>query len=137
MSEVSRFDQGDRVRVDTCDEHHGRHGEIVGTTADSSTLTIAFDDETVHEFDPEHLRPAPTVEIDLTEREYDTMTNIWGTDVPRDVREIETELLWEIKQRVSKAVVACYDDDDMEALGILLSIEVTVSQVLGERQVRE
>lgn len=132
---MSQFEQGDRVRIDTCDGHHGQHGEIAGTNTDSSTFSVTLDDGTVHEFDHGHLRPVPTVEMALTGREHDTMTNIWGGDVPEDVQEIETEMLWEIKQRVSKAVVACYEDDDMDALGILLSLEVKVSQVLGERQV--
>lgn len=131
---MDRFEQGDRVRVDTCGEHHGRHGEVAGTVG--SSLAVALDDGTVHEFEPGSLRPVPTVETILTEREYDTVTNIWGDGVPEDVREMETEMLWEIREQVAEAVTACYEDDDTDALGILLSLEVKVTQVLGERQIR-
>lgn len=132
---MTQFEQGDRVRIDTCEEHHGRHGEVAGTANGSSKLAVALDDGTVHEFDPEYLRPVPTVEMSFTEREYDTLTNIWDEGVREDPREMDTATLWDINQQVGEAVVASYEDDDMDALGILLSLEVKVSQVLGERQV--
>ena len=134
MAETTRVEQGDRVRIDTRGAHHGRHGEVTGTAGGSSGLAVTLDDGPVHEFDAEHLRPVPNVSTTLTEREHDTVTNIWGADAPEDVREMETETLWEMEQRVAQAVAACYEDDDMDALGILLSLDVKLTQVLGERQ---
>lgn len=131
---VTRFERGDRIRVDNRGEYHGRHGEIAGTAGGSSKLAVALDNGAVHEFDPEHLRPVPTVEMTFTEREYDTLTNIWDEGVREIPREMDTETLWDIKQQVGEAVVESYADDDMDALGILLSVEVKITQVLGERQ---
>lgn len=132
---MKTYERGERVRVDNCGEYHGRHGEVAGTAGGSSGITVALDDGAVYEFDPEHLRPVPNVSTTLTNREHDTVTNIWAEDVPEDVREMETEMLWEMEQQVAQAVAACYEDDDMEALGILLSLDVKLTQELGERQV--
>lgn len=50
---------------------------------------------------------------------------------------METETLWEMYRRITQGVSACYEDDDMEALGILLSLEVKLTRVLGERGVAD
>ena len=131
---MAQFERGDRVRIDTCGTYHGRHGEVTETASESSELTITLDDEDVHEFDVPDLRPVPNVSMTLTEREYDTVTNIWGEDVSDNVRDMETETLWEMEKRVAQGVAACYGDDDMDALGVLLSLEVKLTQTLGERQ---
>ena len=47
---------------------------------------------------------------------------------------METDQLWTMRKRLTEGVVACYEDDNMDALGILLSLELKVTQVLGERQ---
>jgi len=47
---------------------------------------------------------------------------------------METEQLWTMRERLTEEVVACYEDNDMDALGILLSLALKMTQVLGERQ---
>lgn len=60
---------------------------------------------------------------ELTEREHEVATNVWGQDTPTNLREIDTEQLVAMHDRVSKAVQASYDDNDIESLGILLPLE--------------
>jgi hypothetical protein len=73
--------------------------------------------------------------MELTEREQTVVENVWGEDVPTDLREIETEQLVAMHERVSKAVQACYAevDIDRDSLGILLPLEAKIVQVLHER----
>ena len=61
--------------------------------------------------------------MELTDREYEVVTNVYGDDTPRDLREIDTEQLVAMHDRVSKAVQASYDDNDVDSLGILLPLE--------------
>jgi len=70
---------------------------------------------------------------ELTEREHDVATNVWGQETPTNLREIDTEQLVAMHERVSKAVQASYDDSDVESLGILLPLERKVVNVLYER----
>jgi len=71
--------------------------------------------------------------MELTEREYRTVTNIWGDDTPEDLREIDTEQLVAMHERVTDAVQLSYEDDDVESLGILLPLEGKIVQVLHSR----
>lgn len=71
--------------------------------------------------------------MELTEREYRTVTNIWGDDTPDDLREIDTEQLVAMHDRVTDAVQLSYEDDDVESLGILLPLEGKITQVLHGR----
>lgn len=71
--------------------------------------------------------------MELTEREHHVVTNIWGAETPMNLRELETEELVAMHDRVSKAVQASFDDDDVDSLGILLPLEEKVVRVLHER----
>ena len=71
--------------------------------------------------------------MELTNREKTVVENVWGEDVPTDLREIKTEQLVAIHDRVSKAVQASYADDDVDSLGILLPLEAKVVRVLHQR----
>jgi hypothetical protein len=71
--------------------------------------------------------------MELTEREYRTVTNIWGDNTPDDLREIDTEQLWAMHERVTDAVQLSYEDDDRESLGILLPLEGKIVQTLHSR----
>lgn len=71
--------------------------------------------------------------MELTKREHDVVTNIWGDETPTDLRQIDTEQLITMHDRVSKAIQASYKDDDVESLGILLPLEEKIVQVLHER----
>jgi len=71
--------------------------------------------------------------MELTDREHEVVTNIWGDNTPDDLREIETEQLVAMHQRVSQAVQASYDDNDVDSLGILLPLEGKTIQVLHDR----
>ena len=123
---------GDRVRIDTCDGHHGRHGEV--TDVGDDRLSVSIDEGDTETFYPSDLCPMPNVPMELAEREHDVVTNLWGRTVSSDLRKETDERLWDIKRKVSKTVDQCYEDDDMGSLGILLGIELKVSQVLSERR---
>ena len=69
----------------------------------------------------------------LTEREHDVVTNIWGEETPVDLRALETEQLVAMHGRVSKAVQAAFDDDDVDSLAILLPLEGKIVHTLGNR----
>lgn len=69
----------------------------------------------------------------LTTREHDVVTNIWGDETPADLRELDTEQLVAMHDRVSRAVQASYDDDDVDSLGILLPLERKIIGVLYDR----
>jgi len=71
--------------------------------------------------------------MELTEREYRAVTNIWGDDTPDDLREIDTEQLVAMHDRVTDAVQLSYEDDDVESLGILLPLEGKIVRVLHSR----
>lgn len=73
--------------------------------------------------------------MELTDREYEVVTNVYGDEIPRDLREVETEQLVAIHERVSKAIQACYIEDpvDKDSLGIFLPMEDKIIQVLHER----
>jgi hypothetical protein len=70
--------------------------------------------------------------MELTDREYEVVTNIYG-DMPRNLRAVETEELVAMHDGVSDAVQLSYEDDDVESLGILLPLESKIVQVLQER----
>lgn len=71
--------------------------------------------------------------MELTDREHEVITNVYGDDTPRDLREVNTEQLVAMHDRVSKAVQASYDDNDVDSLGILLPLEGKIVQVLHDR----
>jgi len=125
------FSTGDRVRIDTCEEHHGKHGRITKVRRDGARVSIDEGDRDM--FATDDLCPVPNVPMELAEREHDVVTNIWGRTVSSDLRKETDEQLWDMRRKISKTVDQCYEDDDMESLGILLGIELKVSQVLSER----
>ena len=71
--------------------------------------------------------------MELTDREHEVVTNVYGDEMPRNLREIETPELVAMHDRVSKGVQASYEDDDVDSLGILLPLEGKIVQVLRER----
>ena len=71
--------------------------------------------------------------MELTDREYEVVTNVYGEEMPRDLREVETEQLWSMHDRVTEAVQLSHEDNDIDSLGILLPLEGKVVQVLTER----
>nr|WP_245883227.1 hypothetical protein [Halalkaliarchaeum desulfuricum] len=71
--------------------------------------------------------------MELTNREHEVVTNVYGDEMPHNLREIETEELVAVHDRVSKAVQASYEDDDVDSLGIHLPLEEKIVQVLQER----
>jgi len=71
--------------------------------------------------------------MSLTDREHDVVTNIWGDETPADLRELDTEQLVAMHDRVSKAVQASYADDDIDSLGIVLPLERKILGVLHDR----
>ncbi|UWG50706.1 hypothetical protein AArcCO_1399 [Halalkaliarchaeum sp. AArc-CO] len=71
--------------------------------------------------------------MELTDREHEVVTNVYGDEMPRNLREIEAEELVAMHDRVSKAVQASYDDNDVDSLGILLPLEGKIVQVLHQR----
>jgi len=69
----------------------------------------------------------------LTEREYEVVTNIYGDELSRDLREVETEQLWSMHDRVTDAVQLSHEDNDVDSLGILLPLEGKLVQALCAR----
>ena len=73
--------------------------------------------------------------MELTDREYEVVTNVYGEEMPRDLRQVETEQLVAMHERVSEAIQACYVEEptDRDSLGIFLPLEGKIVQVLHER----
>ena len=71
--------------------------------------------------------------MELTDREYEVVTNVYGDEMPRDVRKIETEQLWKMHDQVTDAVQLSHEDDDIDSLGILLPLERKIVHILAER----
>ena len=71
--------------------------------------------------------------MELTDREYAVVADVWGKETPQDLRVIEQEQLIAIHDRISRAVQTAYVDDDAESLGVLLPIEQKVVTVLHDR----
>ena len=71
--------------------------------------------------------------IDLTDREYEVITNVYGDEIPKGLRAGETEQLVKIHEQVTDAVHLSYEDDDVESLGISLPLEGKLVEVLHGR----
>jgi hypothetical protein len=71
--------------------------------------------------------------MELTDREYEVVSNVYGDDTPRDLREIDTQQLVAMHDRVTDAVQLSYEDNDVESLGILLPLEWKIVDVLRVR----
>ncbi len=71
--------------------------------------------------------------MEFTDREHEVVTNVYGDEMPRNLREIETDELVAMHNRVSKAVQVSYGDNDVDSLGILLPLEGKIVQVLHQR----
>ena len=71
--------------------------------------------------------------MELTDREYEVVSNVYGDETPRDLREIDTQQLVAMHDRVTDAVQLCYEDNDVESLAILLPLEGKIVQVLSTR----
>lgn len=70
--------------------------------------------------------------MELTDREHEVVTNVYGDEMPTDLHEIKTEQLVAMHDRVTQAVQLSYDDD-VESLGILLPLEGKITNVLYDR----
>jgi len=108
-------------------------GNTVITTVEKDEISVNIDEGDTETFATGDVCPVPNVPMELAEREHDVVTNIWGRTVSSDLRKETDEQLWDMRRKISKTVDQCYEDDDMESLGILLGIELKVSQVLSER----
>lgn len=73
------------------------------------------------------------VDMELTAREHEVVTDIWGEHTASDLRKIEAEQLWTMHDQVTDAVQLSYEDDDVDTTGILLPLEGKIAQVLYER----
>ena len=128
---------GDRARIDLvddededCSEFHGQHGTIRAITDDEVEIALDAGGGTV--VSPSQLRPTVQLRAELVDREHETVRNIWA-GAPADLRQVDTEQLWAMHERVSQAIARSLQDDDMEAMGVLVPIGVKVSWVLAER----
>ena len=71
--------------------------------------------------------------MELTDREYEVVSNVYGDETPRDLRAVETEELVALHDGVSDTVQLSYEDDDVESLGILLPLETKITRTLHHR----
>ena len=71
--------------------------------------------------------------MELTDREYEVVNNVYGDEMPRDLREVDTKWLWEMHDRVTDAVQLSHEDNDVDSLGILLPLEGKLVQALRAR----
>jgi hypothetical protein len=71
--------------------------------------------------------------MELTDREHEVVTGVWGEDIPRNLREVGHEQLVAMHDRISRAVQTAYVDDDEESLAVLLPIERKLVTVLHDR----
>lgn len=132
---VDQFRVGDRVRIDNNSDNHGKHGKIIDLDK-QKLLRVRLSNGAKVRVDINSLRPIPNVDTSLYHREHDVLTNIWGDELPSNLRDIKDEsLLWEMRGKLSDAVEECYHDDDMDALGILFPLEYKISEILSERLV--
>lgn len=131
---MAQFIEGDRVRIDEGGVHHGKHGTIVSDSM-SGSVNVRLANCKTETFPIDELRPVPNIGTSLYYRERETLSNIWGDDIPEDIRQIQNnDLLWEMRRQISEAVENCYRDDDMDALGILGPLEYKLTEVLAERE---
>lgn len=73
--------------------------------------------------------------MELTDQEYEVVTNVYGNETPRDLRGIDTEQLVAMYERVARGVQGCYAEEnvDRDSLGILLPLENKIIQGLYQR----
>jgi hypothetical protein len=70
----------------------------------------------------------------LTDREHTVITSVWGEETPRDLHQIEQELLVAMHDRISQAVQTAYTDGDDDSLAVLLPLERKIVGELLERR---
>ena len=141
---MTRYNEGDRVRVDlfnhaekvaSAENLHGTYCTVTTNTDDDGYVTVESDDGDISDVPEEALRPTLPLSPVLGERERETASNIWG-DVPQSLRDVSTDKLWEMKERVSDAIELSYEDDDMASMGVLCPLGVKITHVLSERSQR-
>jgi hypothetical protein len=71
--------------------------------------------------------------MELTDREHEVVTGVWGEDIPRHLGEVGHRQLVAMHDRISQAVQTAYVDDDEESLAVLLPIERKLVTVLHGR----
>lgn len=129
--------EGDRIRINpgtiTDGEHtEGLFGTVTEVKGDDSIIVDLEQGETVT-VAPGAAEPCPPLPPVLRDREIETANNIWGPDLPRDLGLLDSDVLWEMYHRTSEAIEESYQDDDMEAMGVLCPLNVRVTQELSRR----
>lgn len=71
--------------------------------------------------------------MELTDREYAVVADVWGAETPQNLRDIDTEQLVAMHDRISRAVQTAYLDDDEDSLAVLLPIDKKLATVLHDR----
>jgi hypothetical protein len=71
--------------------------------------------------------------MELTDREHDVVTSVWGEDIPRNLGDVSRRQLVAMHDRISQAVQTAYVDNDEESLTVLLPIERKLVTVLHDR----
>lgn len=71
--------------------------------------------------------------MELTEHEHEVLVSVWGEETPRDLRQIDTDELVTMHDRITRAVQDSFEADQTDSLGILLPIEDKLIRVLHER----
>jgi hypothetical protein len=71
--------------------------------------------------------------MELTDREYAVVADVWGEETPQNLQAVDQEQLVAMHDRISRAVQTSYVDDDEESLDVLLPIERKIVTVLHDR----
>lgn len=71
--------------------------------------------------------------MELTDREYAVIADVWGEETPRELQAVGQEQLVAMHDRISRAVQTSYVDDDEESLDVLLPIERKIVAALHDR----
>lgn len=71
--------------------------------------------------------------MELSDREYEIVADVWGSDTPADLTAVDQETLIAMHSRFSEAILDAATDRDETALEILAPLERKVLSVLQER----
>lgn len=71
--------------------------------------------------------------MELTDREYEIVADVWGSDTPADLTAVDREVLIAMHSRFSEAIQDAATDRDETALEILVPLERKVLTVLQDR----
>ncbi len=71
--------------------------------------------------------------MELTDREYAVVADVWGEETPQNLQAVDQQQLVAMHDRISRAVQTSYVDDDRDSLDVLLPIERKIVTVLHDR----